>query len=52
MLQSDAYTGNWLSAVRHAPELARRMNVNTMSLVAELCQDTRDVRATSRRDTL
>jgi len=35
VLQGDAYTGNWLSAIRHTPKLARRMNVCTMSLVAE-----------------
>ncbi len=39
MLQGDAYTGNWLSAIRHTPKLARRMIVSTMSLVAELYPD-------------
>jgi len=39
VLQGDAYTGNWLSAIRHTPKLARRMIVSTMSLVAELYPD-------------
>jgi len=39
MLQGDAYTGNWLSSIRHTPKLARRMDVSTMSLVAELYPD-------------
>ena len=39
LLQGDAYTGNWLSAIRHTPKLARRMIVSTMSLVAELYPD-------------
>ncbi len=39
MLQGDAYTSNWLSAIRHTPKLARRMIVCTMSLVAELYPD-------------
>ena len=39
LLQGDAYTGNWLSAIRHTPKLARRLIVSTMSLVAELHPD-------------
>ena len=39
VLQGDAYTGNWLSAIRHTPKLARRMICITMSLVAELYPD-------------
>ena len=35
MSQGDAYAGNWLSAIRHTPKLARTMTVSTMSLVAE-----------------
>ena len=39
VLQGDAYTGKWLSAIRHTPKLARRMIAFTMSLVAELYPD-------------
>ncbi len=27
VLQGDAYTGNWLSAIRHTLKLARSMNM-------------------------
>ena len=27
MLQGDAYTGNWLGAIRHTPKLARKLIV-------------------------
>ncbi len=30
LLQGDAYTGNWLSAIRHTPKLARRMIHNEL----------------------
>ncbi len=30
VLQGDAYTGNWLSAIRHTPKLARRMMHNEL----------------------
>ena len=55
MLQGDAYTDNWLSAIRHTPKLARRMIVGTMSLVAQLYPDKTHVvyayeQATSRRN--
>jgi len=30
MLQGDAYTGNWLSAIRHTLKLARRMIHNEL----------------------
>ena len=30
MLQGDAYTGNWLSAIRHTPKLAHRMIHNEL----------------------
>ena len=39
VLQGDAYAGNWLSAIRHTPKLARSMIVRTMSLVAQLYPD-------------
>jgi len=39
LLQGDAYTSNWLSAIRHTPKLARRISCIAMSLVAELYPD-------------
>ena len=39
LLQGDAYTDAWRSAIRHTPKLARRMDDSTMSLVAELYPD-------------
>ncbi len=45
VLQGDAYTGNWLSAIRHTPKLASRIVVyhNELGCRAISWQDTRAV---------